>query len=351
MHNFKQGKSQKGITLIELMIALTLGLVIMAGVISGMGALNVSTRTQINSNNLQVAGNMALDYITFQLRSTLSFPCDRFSVVNAINGISMDLPSLSTDSYTPIKKTSDLENMIKHLGVRIKTTDIRVDKKTLKTDNLTFFGTDNQFFDIDFTRIKDNNYYVATDCEEMKIMKGLAVKTSDMQIIAPLMASVISIHKNGDVGRNRNTLYVRSLLPSYDEKAKKYKNSRAERLMDNIEAMRVFFGVDEYQQDAFTGKYSKGSDGVLDSFKTAKEIEDDIEAKRDNYQIISAEIYVLVRADNPDYSSPNSYTVYLPRTDKGMSKINEDSEIVFTDSVPRKVFTRSVNFRNTSKAW
>ncbi len=340
MHNFKQGKSQKGITLIELMIALTLGLVVIAGVISGMGALSASSRTQMNNNNLQEAGNTALDYITFELRSALASPCDRYSVVNKMNGLSVNLSGVAADSYSPVANASDLEQLIKHLGIRIKTTDVRVDKQTLKTDNLTFFGTGNQFFDINSSRIKNNSYYVVTDCEKMEIMQGSGVKASGMEIVAPLVASVISIKKNGDTGRNRNTLYVRPLF-----------KSRAERLMDNVEAMRVFFGIDEYQRDAFTGVYSMEQDGVLDSFKTAKEIEDDIENNRDNYQIVSAEIYVLVRADKPDYSSPSSYTVYLPRTDKTIDKVNEDSEITFTDSVPRKVFTRSVNFRNTSKSW
>ncbi len=345
MHSFKQGKSQKGLTLIEMMIALTLGLVVIAGVIGGMGALSTSGRTQINNNNLQESGNMALDYIAFQLRNTLSAPCERFSEAKKIGELSINISDVKTDtdkaiSYSPIANANDLENMIKQLGVRIKTTNVRVNKQTLTTDNLTFFGIDNQFFDIDSSSIKDDKYYVVTDCEKIKIIQGSAVKASGMSIVAPLMASVISIKKNGDTGRNRNTLYIRSLF-----------KTRAERLMDNVEAMRIFFGVDEYKRDVFTGTYSKGQDGVLDGFKTAKEIEDDIKDKTDNYQIISAEIYVLVRADQPDYSGPDSYIVYLPRTDKDIDNINDDSEITFTDSVPRKVFNRSVNFRNTAKTW
>lgn len=345
MHNFKQGKFQKGITLIELMIALTLGLVVIAGVLSGMGALHSSSRTQINKNNLQVAGNMALDYIAFQLRSTLASPCDRFSEVDKLKGgLTITLPSMSTDSYSPIQNTDDLKNMIRHLGVRVTTTDVRVgekNKQTLTTDNLTFFGTGNPIFDMPSSSIKNDKYYVVTDCEKIQIMQGSLVSTSGMNIVAPLTASVISIKNNGDTGRNRNTLYVRSLF-----------KARAERLMDNVEAMRVFFGIDEHKLNPLTtGQYSQGTDGVVDNFKTAKEIEDDIKANRDNYQIISAEIYVLVRADKPDFSSPNSYKVYLPRTDKSISAINNDSEITFTDSVPRKVFTRSVNFRNTAKTW
>ncbi len=344
MRNFKQGKSQKGVTLIELMIALALGLVVIAGVVSGMSALYGSNRTQINNNNLQETGNMALDYITFQLRSALASPCDRFSVTNKTGDLtlSVTLPSASDAKDTSVTKTEDLKEMIQHLGVRVLTTEVKVDGKKLKTDNVTFFGTDNRFFDInpDKAVIKDTDYYVATDCKKIDIVQGSAVESTGMDIIAPLMVSAISIHKNSDTGRNRNTLYVRNLF-----------SSRADRLTDNVEAMRILFGFDRYTLDQFTGKYSMGQDGIVDGFKTAKEVEDDIKAKRDNYQIISAEIYVLVRADEPDYSSPSNYTVYLPRTDKGIDKINEDSQIAFTDNVPRKVFTRSVNFRNTAKTW
>ncbi len=346
MPNFKQAKHQKGITLIELMIALALGVIVIAGVVSGMAALSRSSHSQINHNNLQTTGNTALDYITFQLRNALASPCERFSDTDNINNLVITLPTVKKGKYTSINNADDLERLIRHLGIQVKSTNVKVDGKTLTTDNITFVGTGNQLFDSNPSKkIKKNHYYVASNCQKIKIIRGTTLienlqdQDFDLRLIAPLTASVISIHKNNDKGRKRNTLYSRSLF------------GRAERLMDNIELMRVFFGIDTYRYDEFSNQYSSGQDGVVDTFKTPKEIANDVATGSDNYHIISAEVYVLVRADKPDYSSPKSYTLYLPNTDSRIDKINENSQITFTDNVPRKVFSRSVNLRNTAKTW
>ncbi len=348
MHNFKQGKSQKGITLIELMIALVLGLVVISGVLTGMGALSRSSNTQINNNDLQETGNTALSYITFQLRSALASPCEKFSNTTSSGGFSVTLPTLSTQEkkYTDIDSAEKLEKLIRRLGISVKSSNHKVGNKMLHSDNLTFFGTKNRFFDLtpDATTLDANGYYVVTDCLQMDIVKGDQVedkaKNSGMDIVAPLTASVISVSKNGDAGKSRNALFSRELFAD-----------RGERLMNNVEAIRVFFGVDSFRFDETTGRYATGTDGVVDTFKTYSEIQADIAGGKDTYKLVSAEIYVLVRADKPDYSSPSSYTVYLPNTAKEMSKINEGSQITFTDSVPRRVFTRSVNMRNMAKIW
>ncbi|PID66710.1 MAG: hypothetical protein CR975_01375 [Gammaproteobacteria bacterium] len=318
MRNFKQGKFQQGVTLIELMIALALGVIVLLGVVSGMSALTSSNRTQINNNNLLETGNTALSYVAFQLRGALASPCDRFTEIENLQVNLPTLPAVSGGADTAIETADELGNLIQGLGISVNTTTVTVNGQNLNTDNITFFGTDNRLFDPSGAgSLQANEVYAITDCKRMDIDTGTSIEalraTYTPQIIAPLVASVISV--------DDNRLFVRSLFAG-----------NRSRLMENVELMRVFFGVDT------------SGDGVVDTFKTASEV-------KSSERIISAEIYVLVRAEQSDFPSVGDYTVFLPNTSGSINGINDDSQVTFTDRIPRKVFTRSINFRNNTKVF
>lgn len=61
-------RSQKGRTLIELMIAITIGLMITAGVIGIYGANRQTYRASADVQRMQAAGQLALDRLAYQLR-------------------------------------------------------------------------------------------------------------------------------------------------------------------------------------------------------------------------------------------------------------------------------------------
>lgn len=68
MRMFRPPRSQRGRTLIEVMIAMTIGLMITAGVISIYGANRHTYRASADVQRMQAAGQLALDRLAYQLR-------------------------------------------------------------------------------------------------------------------------------------------------------------------------------------------------------------------------------------------------------------------------------------------
>ncbi len=332
MHNFKQAKSQKGVTIIELLISLVLGVIVIMGVVRGMSALSGSNRTQINNNELQEMGNTALDYVAFQMRSAFASPCDNVSKVKS-SALTINLPKFNApkdlDKETDITDKDKLEELIKKRGISIKSVD---NGNGIVTDNITFWGTAARLID----PTQDSNTkkpfdatkpYVVSDCSKIAMVNGADAKASTMPIISPFIAPVISV-KDG-------ALSVRDLYVDKQE------------LMQNVEAIRVFFGVDNVKYDRYSNTYIKDKhDGVVDEFKTFSQL-------NDKDEVISAELFILVRANKVDLHSKSSYKLYFPKTDGTISDITEDEKsiITFTDQIPRNVFTRSINLRNHAKVF
>ncbi len=334
MHNFKQVKSQKGVTIIELLIALVLGVTVIMGVVRGVSALSNSSRVQINNNELQETGNTALDYVSFQLRSAFASPCS--NVLNAKGKskyLTIDLPDITNTPKTLYDETTitdkdKLKALIEGRGISIKPTD---NGNGLLTDNITFWGTKARLIDptkdTDIKKPFDaKRPFAVSDCEKIEIVNGAAAKASSMAIKSPLVANVISV-KDGE-------LSVRDLYGS------------KETLMQGVEAIRIFFSVDNVKYDKYANIYIMDKhDGVVDELKTASQLNDVDE-------VISAELFVLVRGDW-NINTQSNKKLYFPKTDGTISDITKDTDSVisFNDKIPRKVFTRSINLRNHAKVF
>lgn len=103
-------------------------------------------------------------------------------------------------------------------------------------------------------------------------------------------------------------------------------------LMDNVELIRLIFSVD------------KDGDGLADTFVTASQVGG---LPADN-AIVSADIYLLTRVSQADsINITGDYKLTLPVTNKEIGQ-NLMQEVTFTDKIPRKVFMRSVTFRNNA---
>ncbi|MEW5879557.1 MAG: PilW family protein [Pseudomonadota bacterium] len=68
MRMFRPPRPQRGRTLIEVMIAMTIGLMITAGVITIYGANRQTYRASADVQRMQAAGQLALDRLAYQLR-------------------------------------------------------------------------------------------------------------------------------------------------------------------------------------------------------------------------------------------------------------------------------------------
>lgn len=75
-------KQQRGLSLVELMIAITLSLVLTLGVIQIFSSSKQTNRTQSALGNLQENARFALDLLSYDLRMAGNIGCNRAAVIN-----------------------------------------------------------------------------------------------------------------------------------------------------------------------------------------------------------------------------------------------------------------------------
>ncbi len=352
--NFKSRKNQKGVTLIELIIASALGLIVIIGVSDGMLAMTHSGRTQLNDNSLQDKGNTAMDYIAFQMRGALSSPCDRYSKVRS--------KQLKVQEIQSNNQIIILKRLMYGLGLNISTeTEVypeydayTVNGQEVVTDKLTYLESDRQVFlssnvnlnstelegVIDFPEADPGQPYVITDCKLMDVF--VANRTTGAKLYFD--DGAIEYPYTAGTSTRIAPLFISSL---YVKNQKLYRKTDpntqpAGPLVDGIEGMRLVFAVDTSDDD------------VADEFKTAEEIRLIVKNFESNYtggkkaiknmQVVAVDVYLLVRAERADNASvEDSYTLQWP------GRNGNTQTLTFTDHVPRKVMKRTIVLRNNSK--
>lgn len=88
-------KQQQGLSLVELMIAITLGLVLMAGVVQMFVSSKTVYTTQQNMTRIQETGRLAIEFLSRDLRMAGNMGCFREDQVNKTK--ILDNPNLSID--------------------------------------------------------------------------------------------------------------------------------------------------------------------------------------------------------------------------------------------------------------
>lgn len=376
MHNYNFTYRQQGLSLIELMVALALGIIVIFGITTSLVSISQSSRIQNRNADLQETADAALSYVAFRMRNALSTPCERYNKIESENLVVGSLAgSVSSDPSDPTQnetidstQATTISNLITGLGISVTGKDVsrnfsgtatnyRTDDITLLSigdrltpqNDITFVSTGVSFAGtFIFPRVGNKTLYAVTDCEKMNIFRATrtvasgstslafpantiesAYRVADLSIVSPLDVTTISIDDNARL--SDRTLFI----PSGGS------------LMDNVELMRIIFGIDI------------DKDGVTDRYVTSSELAQVATAFSDA-TVLSADIYVLVSTSRADRSLSTSYSLSLPDTATPMTidssgavlssplKVPANTDIMFTDQVQRKVFMRSVVFRNNA---
>lgn len=376
MHNYNFTYRQQGLSLIELMVALALGIIVIFGITTSLVSISQSSRIQNRNADLQETADAALSYVAFRMRNALSTPCERYNKIESENLVVGSLSgSVSSDPSDPTQnetidstQATTISNLITGLGISVTGKDVsrnfsgtatnyRTDDITLLSigdrltpqNDITFVSTGVSFAGtFIFPRVGNKTLYAVTDCEKMNIFRAVrtvasgstslafpantiesAYRVADLSIVSPLDVTTISIDDNARL--SDRTLFI----PSGGS------------LMDNVELMRIIFGIDI------------DKDGVTDRYVTSSELAQVATAFSDA-TVLSADIYVLVSTSRADRSLSTSYSLSLPDTATPMTidssgavlssplKVPANTDITFTDQVQRKVFMRSVVFRNNA---
>lgn len=365
MRNYNFLNKQSGVSLIELMLAMVLGIIVIFGVTQSLISMSQSSRVQSRNAELLETADTALSYLSFRARNSLSTPCERYSKLHSsgltIQGLAGDIAS---ETITPTQAAA-IQNLINGFGITItpravarnfgstyinyNTDDITlvsIGERLFPTTDVTFMSKEVEIGGTFATsQVGNKTLYAITDCKKMDVFRAKRVEESgatklkfmvnaadptkstdikaayridDLSIVSPLDIAEISVT---DDGRLIDKTVFRD-------------NSGS--LMNNVDLIRVLIGVDNTQN------------GIIDQYITAPQIDD-----LDNTStVISADIYLLVKASNADTSIDSSYDIYLPDTtveiSGGNSALPQMEKITITDKIQRKVFMRSIAFRNNA---
>lgn len=361
---FSSKPSIKGISLIEVLIALLLGILVISAATRSLSSMSASSRLQISHNNMQQTADTALSYISHRLRNAVSMPCGQLNTFNRNNKLNISKLSGTVTLRTKKHKetiTSHEEAIIRQLlaghGIQVRTSTRKLAGKRYKTDNLIFINALQRVFidgetglsnpAIRLSNALPNHFtgnktlFAITNCESMEIFRGRASKDNKR----------IELWNSQDIMFRENYRSIdSSMLSRLDVSEIKISNSgnlldkplfknSGGSLMSDIELLRIIFSVDAY-----------GNDGIADSYIPAKQLHN-LSAEQ---RIISAELFLIVKDSSTSSSAvPARYTLTIPKTDITSTNLqgeiyadNNTDTLIFTDKIMRKLFIHSITFRN-----
>ncbi len=363
MYSYNLSKKQKGLNLIELMIALALGIIVILGVTQALITMSASSRLQSRHAELQETADAALSYIAFKLHNALSSPCERYSRVSGGGELNIRTLTGSFTNSTNGTETIDtaqantITNLINGFGINVTSTAVPRDfgggAANVNTDNITLIGAGDRLFpttNVDFTtttinfnrrfsqpRVGNETLYTITDCKTMDVFRasraagGLrltlaaaeiekAYRRGTLSMVSPLDVTTISVDANRRL--SDNTIFI----PSGGS------------LADNIELIRVLFGID------------KSGNGIVDQYIVPSQLS----GMPAGSVVLSADIYMMVRAPSRDAAYDDNYELTMPDTTVAITGSGTAGALptmetfTITDKIPRRVFMRSVVFRNNA---
>lgn len=318
--NIQQLKTNAGFSLVELMVAMSLGLFLVAGVLSVF--VNVRTTTEETSSfgELQENGRFALSLLSEDLLRQ-DFWGDYTGTFDlaSLNGSAPAAPANDCVGEGINNRTFPLANG----NFRTLWGITAVEANPLGC----FANSAPAFVGSDIIQIKRtvtdasiagalnaNNYYLITNLSDGQVFLGTAaIPDIDNSRIWEYQHHVyyVTEQSQGDYnvpvlmqGRLTNTM---SFAP----------------VVDGIEYIRFMYGVDT------------DDDGVVNSYLSAGNMTQGYWNNASNTNIIAVKVYVLARgiAPDPDYSNTNTYKL-------------GDLDIVVNDNFRRMLFTSTVTLFN-----
>lgn len=336
----------RGVTLVELMVAMTISLIVMVGV----GVIFVNTKktynTQERSNRVQENGRFAMYYLMRDLRmvgytgclsdinhyeSTLNSPTD-FSVNLAVPIEGMDPESGAATWYPsgfndPLTSTVLLPNT-DMVAIRL------VDPTTGTGISDPMPNTSAELKVSNVSGFKENDIVLISDCANADLMQLTAVQTS-------------SSHLQHNTGSGTPGNATKVLQKAYDTSAKVFKystrkyyirnnaanipslymesNGNSVELVEGIENLQISYGID--------------TDGDRQPNRFLKAGEAGLQSQTEWSNVVAIRFAVLARTLNAKDIDLDNNTYDVNGTNIGP----------FGDKNQRRVFTSTVLLRNLTK--
>lgn len=302
--------AQRGLSLIELMIAIALGIFITAGMISLFTNSSQSYRIQENASRLQENGQFAINFLTQDIRMADYWGCLTSSALITANhaaGIDATIDNYLNGAVT-VTNNNGVNNSDSITLVRAEPSDIYIDALA-GTKAAPLNVTDN-------TGLTVNDVAFVSDCSEGEIFQITALNTNDtvshggLDKIYGTDAQVYRVTYSTytiDNGRNGEPALFRSI-----------DGGAQQELIEGVESMELRYGVDE------------NGDDTADYYVPV------IAAPATMNQVTSIRIALVLRSlENNLTTQPMPFTVFGTETTPGAG-----------DRRIRRVFNTTIAVRN-----
>lgn len=321
-------KCQKGFSLLEVMISLSVGLVLFAGVLSIFVGLRTTTAETASYGELQENGRFALSILTEDLQrqdfwGDYTGTFDLASITPVPNapvneckggGVNNGTFPVSVGHFRTLwggtVKAKDILNCIDDARVGSVSqgdyTDV-IQLKRVVASPLTD-GTGDPI-----TVAPANNYYLVSNLNHGEIFSAGTVPFIDNSQVWEYQHHVYYIREETQ-GSYKVPVLMQGQLTS---------RMSFSPLVDGIEIIRFMYGVDS------------DNDGVVNAFISADNMTDDYWDNAEGSKILAVKVYVLVRGIKPDLKYVNNNTYHLG-----------DLSVSYDDAYRRLLFSSTITLFN-----
>lgn len=324
-------KYQQGFSLLEVFVALAIGLVIFAGVLSIFVGMRTTTAETSSHGELQENGRFAMSLLTDNLSKqdfwgdytgifdnasidhTLAAP-DNDCVGGGVNNRSFPLSvgtfrtlwGQTVESANPMRCFSD---------AKIDSDVIQI-KRVIGSESVDNAGVPLESGDI----ASVDNYYLVTNPNGGELFAGGEVPEVDNSRVWQYQHLVFYIREESQ-GNNVVPVLMQGRLVNG--------GMSFAPIVDGIEMIRFMYGVD-FDNDIKSAGY-----GIVDSFISAEDMTEALWDNAGGSKIIAVKVYVLARNVLPDNKYTNTNTYQLG-----------DLAVTFDDHYRRLLFSSTVTLYN-----
>lgn len=337
MYMSKVLKYQQGISILEILISMAVGLVLFAGVLSVFVGIRTTTEETSSYGEMQENGRFAINVLTDDLLrqgfwGDLSVEMDASVLENPAPVVGGDCSGAGINNNSFPQVAGHFRTL---WGTTVASANIMgcITDASLNSDLIQIKRVISSPLPAPVAPAA-NRYYVMSNANSAEIFAGTAaLPTIDNSQVWEYQHHIYYV-RNDTQGSNTVPVLMQGIL----------RNGTAppilfQPLVEGIEMVRFMYGVDT-DLDADTADYGTGvGDGDIDAFIPARNMTQAL-WENDGSRILAVKMYVLVRSIMPDPNYENTNTYQL-----GGSAV-QDQFVAPGDNYRRLLFSSTVSLHN-----
>ena len=280
---------QKGFTILEILIALSVGVVLIGGVISAFIGMKTTNSQTSSIGELQENGRFALNILTDDLLRqdfwgdyTGTFDLANLSASPDADVLSNDCKGEGVNNTTFPRASGHFRTLWGATAATASIIDC-IDDAKIGSDVLQL----KRVISSAITASTANNYYLVTNMNSGVLFTGTNIPEIDNSQVWEYQHHVYYVREESVNGDTFPVLMQGRLTT----------DMTFDPIIDGIEMIRFMYGVDT------TG------DGIVNAYISADDVEEDQWDNANGINIIAVRVYVLTRAirQDVDYTNTNTY--------------------------------------------